>query len=728
MIGLVALLAAVALAQPAGPPPLALVVSGGVSLGSYQAGYLYYLNEAVRRPPAAVDPVLLTGTSAGSINALLMAMASCQPPVPDPRDSLFYRTWIPIGFDQLYQPGDTTARSAFSRSAFGPAARVLRAEFERGLRRDCERTLGFTTTRVVPGRARVGVLSELPYSEERFAVILRGRGLGELPLVESTILPGNPLPQPVLPLEGASDPLSLLLDVVYASAAFPLAFEPVTVPFCSTEGLVDEAPRCSLADAEPVELVDGALFDNTPLRLAVELSRARELRPGPFALLPTDMAWPRPSGAMAGDEVGGTFKLVQQIGQGFVETAQQSELRTVVDQYPEVLERLVILQALLPNHGEALYAFGGFFERGFREADFVQGMAAAHFAIRDAESRWGTSSAIRAAPEAGVAMPREVTAARPGWRAFDCLVALLEGGGGRARECRHPEVTPLRPLFQVALDRLYAECVVLREQGVPLDEIRDSRCRHAHSGGRPPLVPGLEPPTDAEWRRLDDEDWLGHQLRRLYAHGFVWTDEGLGVARPGVARRHLRDRLAQPALALARSNTNTSNRLVRLLAELGLNQLTYAVPQQLAYVGAGPQVEAGWSARLGRGPGEWFRVGGVLAIEGLTSPLSSRENFVGVTPLLELQIEPVPLSSPLLQPRLGVQLGYRFSSLDRLGAGTCGGEGRICTQPAVRFQFGVSLLQRLRAQFGVGLFPAAGDAPLSIQLLPQIAVQFPTKL
>ncbi|MEN0068318.1 MAG: patatin-like phospholipase family protein [Myxococcota bacterium] len=732
-VGLALALTASAPAQSVEEPtPVALVVSGGVSLGSYQAGFLYYLTEVTRRRSDAFELSVLTGTSAGSINAVLSAIASCRPAVLDPRDSLFYQTWLPVGFDQLYVPDETTARSAFSRRAFAPAIAQIRDELAKGLRAGCTRTMGFTTTRITPERARVGVLTEVPYSEERFTVILRGAGYGLPPALESIVLPGHPLPQPVLPLGDTEDPLGLLLDVVYASSAFPLAFEPVSVPFCSTESRVAEVPPCTMAEAKSVELIDGALFDNTPLRLAVDLSRASGRPPGPFALLPTDaLAWPRPViGSMVDPEVMNTLGLIQAVGQGFVETAQQSELRVVVEQYPDVLDRLSILRGVLPSHGETLFAFGGFFERGFREADFVQGMAAAHLTVREAERVFMQPPTQVSGIDEGrsFAMTPELTADRPGWRPFDCLVGLLDGDRERAEVCRHTEVAQLRPLFQVAFDRLYAECVTLRDQGMEVDSIRDPRCRDAMLGGRPPLVPGLPRPDDRRWRRAPDEDWLAHQLRRLYAHGFRWADEGLGVAKPNVARRRLRDRLAQPALALAKGNAAAGTRVVRLLAELGLNQLSYAAPQQLAYVGVGTQLEAGWSFRVGQGSGEWLRVGSVVAIDGLVSPFRSGEAFVAVTPLLELQLEPVPLSTALFQPRLGVQLGYRFSSLDGIGAGVCEGDGEPCTQPTIRFQAGLSLAQRLRAQFGVGVFPARSGAPTAVQLLPQFAVQFPIKL
>ena len=57
--------------MPAVPPLLGLTVSGGVSLGSFEAGYLYYLFEALKLNPGLADPRIFTGASAGSVNALL---------------------------------------------------------------------------------------------------------------------------------------------------------------------------------------------------------------------------------------------------------------------------------------------------------------------------------------------------------------------------------------------------------------------------------------------------------------------------------------------------------------------------------------------------------------------------------------------------------------------------------------------------------------------------------
>ena len=48
----------------------ALSSSGGISLGSYQAGRLYYQNYFLMMNGLAVSPSVFTGASAGSINSL----------------------------------------------------------------------------------------------------------------------------------------------------------------------------------------------------------------------------------------------------------------------------------------------------------------------------------------------------------------------------------------------------------------------------------------------------------------------------------------------------------------------------------------------------------------------------------------------------------------------------------------------------------------------------------
>jgi len=89
---------------------LSMVISGGVSLGAYEAGYnwamIKMLNK-VRKNGKLVEPHLrsVAGASAGSINALLSAMYWCQkdsvPLHNSVDDNLFYETWVNLGIEDL---------------------------------------------------------------------------------------------------------------------------------------------------------------------------------------------------------------------------------------------------------------------------------------------------------------------------------------------------------------------------------------------------------------------------------------------------------------------------------------------------------------------------------------------------------------------------------------------------------------------------------------------------
>src|SRR5512138_1435872 len=122
-----------------GDPPAAisLTVSGGVSLGAYEAGFLAYALGAVREEDTA-DLKLVTGASAGSLNALLSVLVACGGEAPSsPADSLFWHTWIPIGFEQLSAapPG---ALGAFSRRWLERQAAQVERAWNGGIDASCD--------------------------------------------------------------------------------------------------------------------------------------------------------------------------------------------------------------------------------------------------------------------------------------------------------------------------------------------------------------------------------------------------------------------------------------------------------------------------------------------------------------------------------------------------------------------------------------------------------------
>lgn len=104
--------------QPKDFTPVEFTISGGISLGNYEAG----LNWAVVRliklhehdpnllkglPPPKM--VAVTGASAGNINALIAAIEWCRADDggASPLGNAFYQSWIPVGWDGLFA-GDRT--------------------------------------------------------------------------------------------------------------------------------------------------------------------------------------------------------------------------------------------------------------------------------------------------------------------------------------------------------------------------------------------------------------------------------------------------------------------------------------------------------------------------------------------------------------------------------------------------------------------------------------------
>ena len=275
-------------AVPAGSreTPVSLTISGGVSLGAFEAGYLYYTLAAQHANPGFARVIIATGASAGSVNALLSLGASCTGSSPDPRQSLFHQVWVPMGLGQLFRPEATSPVAAFSQASFQHVGAMVEEELARGLPEDCDVVLGIVTSRHSPRmlEAADGRL-KVPVTEEHFVVRIRGRGEGRLPLITNYVDPDSLEDQAFLPeARDGSVPFAHLLDAVIASTSFPVAFPPRPVKHCVVRTRGKTAPFCPEASATTSLFVDGGVFDNSPLRLAAAyaaggLSRTRRSRP-----------------------------------------------------------------------------------------------------------------------------------------------------------------------------------------------------------------------------------------------------------------------------------------------------------------------------------------------------------------------------------------------------------------------------------------------------------------
>ncbi|HEX6246072.1 MAG TPA: patatin-like phospholipase family protein, partial [Polyangiales bacterium] len=532
--------------NPAVPPILGLTVSGGVSLGSFEAGYLYYMFETLKLNPGLTEPRIFTGASAGSANALLSFMSSCSAPDPRPDQSLFYQTWIPVGLKQLYDEDQVTPRALFTQRALRDTLNVIGQIWNKGFSNKCEAMLGFSTTRVTA--AKVELVKDrvtLARTEAKFVVRVRGQGAGKPPLMTNFVGERELLQRPLLPLEeNGSISFDALKQVLLASAAFPMAFEPVPVLHCTAHP-GEGGTRCPLAKAETRLFVDGGVFDNQPLRLAVQLAQQgltgngadRHFGDSPLtdvSKLRDDLLFVYVDPAVEvlptvdanqGPEDGSTVAYVLYLFEQLVESSRSKELQVLLEDDPDVTKRITATHTYYMPLSDPLYSFFGFFERDLRVHDFYLGMHSAH--------RW-FSETVRAIddkykpvyPESRYAHDGDAELAKS-WAPYRCMRAAFDGADstGVCEKVSHS----LRAGIQTSLDRIYARCTELAKkaagEGKTIPATTHDHCRRAFLGEHPPLLPGMKENQHYEFK--PDESALDYELRRLARHGFQFRDMGV---------------------------------------------------------------------------------------------------------------------------------------------------------------------------------------------------------
>lgn len=444
-----------------GAAPLGLSLSGGISLGAYQAGVNFGLLELYRH--AAWDDGFtdgtgipryrlrsVTGASAGNINTLLWALEACtdlrEPGrpyrSPPPDESLFWRIWGTIGWTRIFKEKSGELAVFDRRSLIDDLAAPLLAERMRDPRLvpECSVPAGITLTRVLPDTLE---LQQLGIETQRVVTPFRvtvDRARGDT-LVRFARMDGLGNEDQHFGMmahlapRGADIPFADLLQAVKASAAFPIAFAPVTLPVWYEN------------EAEPARslFLDGGAFDNNPVGLARNLygaqgdSRRLDILYVNPSRYRADLARARHD-TLAPPPPPGGLASVMRFVQGAVPTARQYELQLLarerahqervrllrqeiqrLERYapaaeragaaapgqPAVQERLLLSSRAYPVFGEHLGFFAAFLARPAREFDFYVGMYdGAHMALwHHACARHGDDRDARQAC-VGRALPR----------------------------------------------------------------------------------------------------------------------------------------------------------------------------------------------------------------------------------------------------------------------------------------------------------------------------------
>lgn len=304
-------------AHAADPPPqrFSIAISGGASVGAYEAGLNWGLL-TIMRDIASAPSVLggqfrpfeaasVAGASAGSINALLSATLWCAKPENDGgltnrvSENIFRDLWLLPDVNTLLPPNADSPvyrhdDALLARHSLLKASGELREKWRRSaFRPGCRMPLGVTVTRVFPEVVTVG---DIKVQNQRFAIPFEFRvtaqGTGGF-FFDPGDYPGlRDYSMILLPGERATAASSIDQDRVeeaaLTSSAFPAAFgrkrlkycriaaaygdEPATPPSAEESAPFSELtcpPGYELSEAE---FADGGLFDNLPIGLARTLA------------------------------------------------------------------------------------------------------------------------------------------------------------------------------------------------------------------------------------------------------------------------------------------------------------------------------------------------------------------------------------------------------------------------------------------------------------------------
>lgn len=727
---------------PAHADVLSLTVSGGVSLGSYESGISYLLTEALRKSPGAAELKVVSGASAGSANALVAGTEACRTSPALPEDSLGYKVWVNVGLAELFDPARVTERNIFHRDALRTSLHLLEQEWQQGLPDDCDFVAGMSATREEGYEVHLAPQLKVPRQAEKFAIRIQGRGPGEAPLFQNYLDPQSSFERPILPFSDGSpghfdQDMRAIEQVTFASAAFPVAFDASAVEHCITPGIgvrpahSNTPPTCE--EATRVDrFIDGGVFDNNPLGLAVSVATRGlvDSANGP-AFRPIPSGGPSPGPKIVyglidpsirnyplyeapttetDEQRDPVLSLLARLGGNVLSSARGRELAQLADQQPEALKQLWLIESSYPPVSELLHAFFGFLERDFRDFDFHLGTYETYRELRGPSGSMLGVGPYLEVLDAHFSGESDNVPLR--YRKLACILSVAEPEKHRNLQglCGGAHMHNFRALLQVTFDRLWSNCRRVRQEQT--SERLNMQCKRARGGLAVPLVDSRFTVRGARYQ-TDRESEFDYVMRLLADYEFHFKDLGLDKNEASKGRVRVRRQLEEMAEALANAQGGFANRtLVLTGARAVLNGIEYEPPKNRWYITIGSSLAAGHLRRLFDQRAFFFSAD--ARVHRLRSLAEGHADEFSSTVSMGLDWMLFPLSGPVLQTSIGVRGGYQFAYSDAAGFDTCGqpntsGDSRLCSQPVIHLPLTLTLLERLRVALTSIVYPIGED-------------------
>lgn len=285
----------------------ALIISGGISLGVYEAGLnsviLHsYKNKNYGLPNLSVT----TGSSAGAINALASAISYCQTNnnqhTEYATNNIFRDIWIEVGMQTLL-PHDNSEYdklelktidgqneiiedSILSRWVFNKSINEIRNTVQKGrFTKGCRVLIGIMVTLGKPKINELKLINgkDVDIQEQSFAIPIllevdkNGKAKFKNPDVENFLnISKKNIKRKfiLLPEQNGHISFDIIMRAVLASSAFPIAFGQIEMKYCypksSKETQSNVCPKGYILSKKK-EFIDGGYFNNVPIGLAAEL-------------------------------------------------------------------------------------------------------------------------------------------------------------------------------------------------------------------------------------------------------------------------------------------------------------------------------------------------------------------------------------------------------------------------------------------------------------------------
>jgi predicted acylesterase/phospholipase RssA len=663
----------------------ALSSSGGVSLGNYQAGRLYYQNQLILENNSTVSPSVYTGASAGSINSLLSAIHLCGKKNMYPDKSIYWDVWNRIAFNKLTE--DTTkenSASLFSDQILREIAQKLRIEWNKGIENGCVAYLGIPITLQRPDVIKLTPTLHVQRQLVTIMLKVTGQGDGKPPLVENIVDPSTTLPVSRLYLGDSSESnFDALISLLLASASFPGAFPPQFVRVCIGPG-----KSCHYESSQDLKFIDGGLYENQPIKLGYEIKKIlHQIDPTnePMHFRHVDASG---QGYVEDESESddGFVKTLTSTLSNFVNTSRNLELYSLIKQYPDSKSEISSTVSMIPKASEPWGAFMGFFDEGFREYDFLLGMYESYheflkFKKINLEKQ-----------ELSFKIDDQEISHLASWRRFTCLKQYFdEEEKNWDKICHDPAMNNLLALSQVSLLRLFNFC-----KDLPDNKNEWPACNRFNKSNTPPVL-------SAKYRgkiKLPEKDqnsgsYLISSLEKL---NYQFDASEFDPEHP--INEQVRRKLQ---LLFDDMTVKQDKKIRRPLKNLGTSALdayVYLPPKKLIYVTLGDVSEIGWMTRKLPWSNEYSRAYLNLALEFK----SGNDLFKGTSKQLTFApiigfAYPLKSSGATFQYQTGLGIGYIQPMKNITETRECSNLQKVCDGLMLRPYFGVSIFKNVQINF-----------------------------